>query len=83
MLVACCLIHLSIIILWHILHLAYLVLCLGLGLFMSYFCDLFSIFIVIFIASDSITLKLTHLFIAHFLEYLLLFVNDNMDEESK
>ena len=51
---------------------------------MSYRCDLFLIFSLIFIAINSITsLKQAHLFFAHFLEYLLLFIDDNVDEESK
>ena len=45
MLLRCCLIHISSIKLWHFLCLLYL----GLGLFMSYLCDLFFIFILIFI----------------------------------
>ena len=43
------LIHIVIITLKHILYLVYLCPCLGLGLFMSYLCDLFFIFILIFI----------------------------------
>ena len=46
MLLRCCLIHKSIIILRHFLYLLYLCPCLFLGLFLSYLCDLF--FIVIF-----------------------------------
>ena len=49
MLLRCCLIHISIIILRHFLYLLYLCPCLDLGLFMSYLCDLFFIFIFIFI----------------------------------
>ena len=41
MLLRCCLIYISIIILMHFLHLLYLCPCLDLGLFMSYLCDLF------------------------------------------
>ena len=58
--------------------------CLGLGLFMSHIGDLFFIFCFIFIVINSITsLKQTHLFYAHFLDYLLLLLDDNVDEESK
>ena len=45
MLLRCCLIHVSSIILKHFLHLLYL----GLGLFMSYLCDVFFIFIFIMV----------------------------------
>ena len=51
---------------------------------MSHIGDLFFIFNLIFIAINSITsLKQTHLFYVHFLDYLLLFLDDNVDEESK
>ena len=49
MLLRCCLIHISIITLGYFLYLLFLCPCLGLGLFMSYLCDLFFIFILIFI----------------------------------
>ena len=50
-LLRCCLLHnISIIILRHFLYL----LCLGLGLFVSYLCDLFFIFISIFIMINRI-----------------------------
>ena len=49
MLLRCCLIHLSIIILWQFLYLLYLYISLDLRLFMSYLCALFFIFIFIFI----------------------------------
>ena len=49
MLLRCCLIHVSIILLRKILHLLYLPPWLNLGLFMSYLCDLFFIFIFNFI----------------------------------
>ena len=46
----------------YILYLAYLCSCLGLGLFMSYLCDLFFIISLIFIIMNHITsLKQTHL----------------------
>ena len=82
MLLRFCLTHITIIILTHILYLAYL--CLGLSLSMWCLCDLFFIFNFIFIAINHIlSLKQTHLFFAHFLEYLLLFLDDNVDEESE
>ena len=55
MLLRCCLIHITIIILRHILHLVYFCLCLGLGLFMSHLCDLFFISSIIFIVINNIT----------------------------
>ena len=55
-----------------------------LGLFMSYSCDPFFNFSLIFIVINRITsLTQTHLFFVHFLEYLLLFLDGNVDEESK
>ena len=84
MLLRCCLIHITIIILRHILYLVYLRPCLALGLFMSYLCDLFSIFCLIFVAINHITLfKPTYLLFVHFLEYHLLFWDDNVDGKSK
>ena len=51
---------------------------------MSYLGDLFYISSLIFIAIHSRTsLKQTHSFFARFLDYLLLFLDDNVDEESK
>ena len=51
---------------------------------MSYLCDLFLIFSLIFIAINHITsLKQSHLVFEHFLEYLLLFLDDNVDEENE
>ena len=68
----------------HISYLEYFGPCLGLGLFMSYLGDLFYISSLIFIAIHSRTsLKQTHSFFARFLDYLLLFLDDNVDEESK
>ena len=43
---------------------------------MSYLCDLFFIFSLIFNAINQ-----THLFFIHFLEHLLLFLDDNLDEK--
>ena len=82
MLFRCFLIHINIIILGHILYLVYLTL--DLGLFMSYLCDLFFISSLIFIPVNHIlSLKETQLIFVHFLEYLLLFLDDNVDEESE
>ena len=76
MLLRFCLTHITIIILRHILYLV----CLGPYLL----CDLFFIFSLIFISVDHITsLKQTHLFFAYFLEYLVLFLDDNVDEENE
>ena len=69
MLLRCCLLHKAIIILEHwsiiliIILKVYLCLCLGPGLFMSYLCDLFFIFSLMFIVINHITLfKQTYLF---------------------
>ena len=67
----------------HILYLVYLGPCLGLGLIMSYLCDLFLIFSVIFITINHIaSLKQTRLFFVHFKKYILSFLDDNVDEEN-
>ena len=51
----CCLLHISIIILWeHISYLVYFRPCLGVGPFMSHIGDLFFIFSLIFVAINSI-----------------------------
>ena len=64
-LLKCCLIEISIIILRHYLYLLYLCLCLDPGLVMLYLCDL-----------HRRTCSFTH-----FLEYVLLFLDDNFVEE--
>ena len=74
-----CLIFTTIIILRLILYLVYLCPFLDLGLFKSYLCNIFFIFTLIFIAINRIT---SYIFV-HFLEYLLLFLNDNVGEESE
>ena len=54
------------------------------GLFVLYLCDLFFNSSLIFIVTNHITsLKQTYLFFAKFLEYLLLFLDDNVYETSK
>ena len=79
MLLSICLIHKTIIILRHILYLVHLCPCLGLGLIMSYLCDLFFIFSLIFIAITL--LKQVQLFFVNCLEQLLLFLGDHVDED--
>ena len=70
MLLRCCVIHITIIILRDILYLVYLCPCLG--QIMLYLCDLFFIFSFIFIVINHITLlKQKHLFFVQFLECLL------------
>ena len=74
MLLTCCLIHIIIIILGHILYLVYLCPCPGLGLFMSCLCDLFFISSLIFIAINRITsFKQMHLFFCTFFRRSLIF----------
>ena len=51
----CCLIHIRIILLKHLLHLVYLCFCLSIDLFISYLCDSFSIIIFIFIIIINLT----------------------------
>ena len=67
----------------HTLYLVYLRQCLSLDL-MLYLCDRFFIFSPIFIVINHITLfKQTYLYFAHLLEYFLLLLGDNVDEESQ
>ena len=80
----------------HNLYLVYLCPCLDPGLFMSYLSGLLLIsasfslplfmeileFSIISSCINHITsLKQTHMFFVHFLEYLLLFLGDNVDEK--
>ena len=52
--------------------------------FMSYLCDLLFVFSLIFIVINHITsFKQTYLFLVQFLEYLVLFLDNNVDEESE
>ena len=84
MLLRCYLLYITVIMLRYILYLVYLCPYLGLGLFMSYICDLFFIFSLVFVVINHITsLKQTPLSFVHFSEYLLLFLDDNMDEKSE
>ena len=67
----------------HFLHLPYLCPCLDLGLFMSYLCDLFNIFIFIFIMINRMISWIErHLFFWIFFS-VLLFLDDNLGEECK
>ena len=82
MLLRCSLLHITITLLRQISYLVYLCPTLGLGLFILYLCDLFFIFSLIFIVINDITsFKQTYLLFVHFLEYLLLFLYDTVDEE--
>ena len=66
-----------------ILYLVCLCPCLGLCLFILYLCDLFFNFSLIFIAINHLTTFKQRYGIFVLLEYLLLFLDDNMDEESE
>ena len=58
--------------------------CLGLGLYMSYLCEVFFIFSLIFIDINHITsFKQTYIFCVHFLDYRLLLLVDNVNNESE
>ena len=73
-----CLIPITIITMRHILYLVYLRPCLC--LFLPCRCDLFFIFTLILIAVNHITsFQQTNLFFIHYLEYLLLFWEENID----
>ena len=74
MLLRHCLMYMTTIIPRHVVYLVYLCPCLGLSLFMSYLSDLFFIFSLIYSLINYVTsLKQTHLFFGHSLEYTLLF----------
>ena len=54
------------------------------GRFVSYLCDLFFTFSLMFILINNITsFNQTYVFFVHSLEYFLLFFDDNVDKESK
>ena len=77
------LIHISIVILRHVLYLLNLPKCLDLGLFKPFLCGPFS-----FSSSSSLWLIIwsednRSTCFKHYLEYFLLFLDDNMDEEYK
>ena len=68
----------------YVLYLVYLYPRLGLDLFMSYLCNLFFIFSLIFIFINDITLyKKTHLLYVHFSDDLLIFLDDIVHEKNK
>ena len=78
MLLRCCLIHITTIILRYILYLVYLCPCLDLCVPIWYLCDLFFFFSFTFIAINYFTsLKQGHLLFVHFLEYILFFLDDH------
>ena len=82
-LLRCCLMYITITIMRHNLYFVHLCPCLGLILFMSYQCDPFFIFGLVFIIINRrVSLKRTHLLFTHFSEYLILVLDDNMDAES-
>ena len=84
MLLRYCSIYITIIILRHILFLAYLYPYLELVLHMSYLCDLFFFFSLIFVTINHIiSFTLTYLFFIFFLEYLVLFLRDNVNKKSE
>ena len=80
-LLRCCLIHISIITLKHFLYLLYLCPCLDLCLFMSNLCDVFFIFIFIFIMTNIMnTSILVSLLIFQNMSYFLV---HNVDKKCK
>ena len=82
MLLRCCLIHKSIIILRHFLYLLHLCTCLDLGLFMSCQCDLILFFIFILIKINRLILwTQRHLFFCLFFRMCPIVLDDHVDEE--
>ena len=64
----------------HILYLVYLSPCVGLSLFMLYLYDLVFIFhLIVIVINHIIALKHVDFFFTWFLEYLLLFLDNNVD----
>ena len=61
-------------------RLVYFFPCPGLGLLVSYLYDLFFIFSFIFILINATSLEQIFLLFVHFLEHLLLFLDDDVDE---
>ena len=71
-------------VIFSIFYLAYLCRCPGLDVFILHLCDLCFIFSLTFIVINLITsLKKTHLFFIHLKKYFLLFLDDNVGEESE
>ena len=83
----CCAVHIIIIILRTHFTFSIFMFMLGLDPFMSYLCDFLFIFSLIFIVIIFIVInhinsfKQGYLFFVHFLEYLLLFLDDNVEDE--
>ena len=75
MLLRCCLIHQSIIILRHLILTVFLSMSRS-KLYMSYLCDVFFIFIIIFIMINRHTCSF-----AYFWEYVLVLLDDNVGEK--
>ena len=67
---------------FYILYLVYLSPCIDLGPFMLYMCDPFFIFSLIFIVINNL-IKTDALVFVYFLEYLLLFLEDSLDDKSE
>ena len=67
---------------FYILYLVYLSPCIGLGPIMLYMADLFFIFSLIFIVINNL-IKTDALVFVYFLEYLLLFLEDSLDDKSE
>ena len=67
---------------FYILYLVYLSPCIGLGPIMLYMTDLFFIFSLIFIVINNL-IKTDALVFVYFLEYLLLFLKDSLDDKSE
>ena len=63
-------------------YLVYLSPYIGLGPFMLHMCDLFLIFSLIFIAINKL-IQTYALVFAFFLEYVLLFLEDSLDDKSE
>ena len=81
MLLRCCLIHISIIIVRHFTFINFYQ-CLGLGLFISHLRDLFFIFILSFIMINCIISWIqTHLFFSLFFRIFATILDETVDEE--
>ena len=81
LLLRCCLIHISLIILRHFLYLLYLYPCPDACLFMSYLCDLFLIFIFIF--TDTILILLSFQNISYYFWLITWMKNVNIFQKAK
>ena len=83
MFLRCYLIYITIIVVRYFLYLIYLPPYVGLDQFMLYLCNPFFFFSLIFIAINHTLFKQMCFLFVHFLEYLLLFLNNSVDEEIK